>query len=192
MGGGGINMAALGALLRGDIDNAVLASTPGGILAQEAQGQRTLVSSDMLPRDIDKRVTREQLTALGFVFGPDIDDVFVSARLPPGWTKRATDHSMNSEVLDEQGRVRATIFYKAAFYDRHADLRMMPRYTIADSGAVEDETYTRNVWVKDADGTVMHEVGQATGYAAVDLLHQQARDWLVERFPECHNPLAYW
>lgn len=186
-------MAALGALLRGDIDNAVLASTPGGILAQEAQGQRTLVSSDMLPMDIDKRVTREQLTALGFVFGPDIDDVFVSGRLPPGWAKRATEHSMHSEVLDEQGRIRGMIFYKAAFYDRHADLRMCPRYTIVESGEADDRTYTRKVCVRDAaDGTVLHEAGEATGHDAVYLLHQQAKRWLVQRFPECHNPLAYW
>lgn len=63
-----MNPAALSALLKGDIDNAVIASTPGGIERQEAQGQRKLVESAMLPKEING-ATREQLTELGFKLG---------------------------------------------------------------------------------------------------------------------------
>lgn len=35
--------------------------------------------------------------------------------LPPGWKKERTDHSMWSNLVDNQGRVRATMFYKSTF-----------------------------------------------------------------------------
>lgn len=124
-----MNLAALAAASRGDLANALVASTPGGIERQEAAGQRTLVDSAMLPKEISG-ATREQLTALGFKFGADVDELFVTCELPPGWTTRGTDHSMHSDLLDEQGRKRAGIFYKAAFYDRRADMSMERRYRV--------------------------------------------------------------
>ena len=47
-----MNPAALAAASRGDLANALIASTPGGIERQEAAGQRTLVESAMLPKEI--------------------------------------------------------------------------------------------------------------------------------------------
>lgn len=117
-----MNPAALIALLKGDIDNAVTAATPGGIEAQEAAGQATLVAGSWFPKDM-MGVARPELEGLGFKFGADVDDVFVSVQLPQGWKKVATDHSMWSDVIDDKGLVRGSIFYKAAFYDRKAHLR---------------------------------------------------------------------
>ncbi len=115
------NPAALSALMRGDVENAIVAQTPGGIELQEAAGQAALVGTrDLLPRDCP----REQLEALGFVFGEDADDLFVNVTLPKGWRKKATDHSMWSDLLDDKGVKRGSIFYKAAFYDRSAFLRL--------------------------------------------------------------------
>ena len=45
--------------------------------------------------------------------------------MPNGWKKQATDHSMWSELIDDKGKVRATIFYKAAFYDQRAFLNLV-------------------------------------------------------------------
>ena len=109
--------AALAALANGDIDNAAIAATPGGIEAQEAAGQATFCAQEILPKD---HGDREAYEALGFRFGEDYDDIFVNASLPSGWAKRATDHSMWSDIVDENGTVRARVFYKAAFYDRRA------------------------------------------------------------------------
>ena len=47
-------------------------------------------------------------------------------KLPAGWKKQATDHSMWSKLLDESGAVVASIFYKAAFYDRIAEMNCAP------------------------------------------------------------------
>ena len=72
-----MNSATLAAASRGDLANLLVASTPGGIERQEAAGQRMLVASAMLPKEIHG-ATREQLTALGFKFGADVDELFVT------------------------------------------------------------------------------------------------------------------
>jgi len=48
--------------------------------------------------------------------------------LPIGWKKRSTGHSMWNDLVDDKGRVRATFFYKAAFYDRDAFINFERRY----------------------------------------------------------------
>lgn len=95
----------------------------GAIEAQEAQGQRSFVNSTQIP--IDGNYTKDyqkQLKALGFVLGEPTDDLFMQAELPEGWKKEASDHSMWSYIVDDKGRRRASIFYKAAFYDRSAHM----------------------------------------------------------------------
>jgi len=89
------------------------------IKLQEARGQAELVNSEQLPSEIHGR---EKLEAAGVVFGEPLSDdpIFCEAVLPKGWQKRATDRSMWSHLVDADGKVRATIFYKAAFYDRNA------------------------------------------------------------------------
>lgn len=96
---------------------------PNAIEQQEARGQEQLVSSEQLPvecSDIDK----EKLEQAGVVFGEPLEDdsLFCDAKLPEGWKKEATDHSMWSKLVDEKGKERAMIFYKAAFYGRSAHM----------------------------------------------------------------------
>mgnify|MGYP000981072513 CR=1 FL=1 len=97
----------------------------GYIEEQEAAGQSQLVTSDRLPV---RAGGDEQYLALGFTFGnPDPDDrLFRPATLPPGWKREASDHSMWSYLVDEHGRRRVAIFYKAAFYDRDAFMNLLP------------------------------------------------------------------
>jgi hypothetical protein len=88
------------------------------ITGMEAAGQSQFVTSAAMPKDSPW----DQLEALGFVRGDAVagDDLFVSATLPEGWSKQATDHSMWSKIVDQRGIERVSIFYKAAFYDRKA------------------------------------------------------------------------
>ncbi len=120
----GFSRAFLMALLNGDDENAMVAATPGGIEAQEARGQQQFVNTSTLPIEV-RNGTYE---AHGITVGEPVDDLFVSVTLPDGWKKVPTSHSMWSDLIDEQGRVRASIFYKAAFYDRSAfaSLREIP------------------------------------------------------------------
>ena len=94
------------------------------ILAQEGAGQFELVHfSDQLPVDGSEDPRWEEL---GVTFpDEDVDDpLFRTVILPAGWKKRRTDHSIWSELVDSNTRVVARIFYKAAFYDRRAFMRL--------------------------------------------------------------------
>lgn len=97
---------------------------PGAIEASEARGQRELVASTQLPVEMS-REDRAKLEAAGVKLGKPLPDdgLFCNAELPKGWRLQPTDHSMWSKLIDAEGNERASIFYKAAFYDRRAFLR---------------------------------------------------------------------
>ncbi len=104
----------------------ILAGTADGqVEKQEARGQKEFVASEQLPVEGSDD---PYVLALGIEFGEPSsgDDLFREAKLPEGWTKRATEHSMWSEIVDETGEARASVFYKAAFYDRRAFIRAVP------------------------------------------------------------------
>ena len=196
-----INPAALGALLRGDLDNFRVASAPGGIERQEAEGQRSFVTSETLPKECNY-CKREQLEAMGIVFGDDVDDLFVSCKLPNGWKKVPTDHSMWSDLLDDKGRKRATIFYKAAFYDRSATISINPRFSC---GREPEDRYKTNIWyeerragnwrgvVKDGDKIIFQtEPIKGPTFEQDDQLYKEAEGWLIKKYPDWRNPLSYW
>lgn len=185
------NPAAIAALARGDIDNFLVASTPGGIERQEAQGQRDLAgAANKLPADM-RPGDREALESLGFMFGDQVEDIFLAAQFPAGWSIRPTDHSMHSDLVDPQGRKRGGIFYKAAFYDRKAHFNLNARYFISNDYAQPDST----CFIEDsATNTRKHVLGTApySDYKAKDALEAEARAWLEGNLPDYRNPLAYW
>lgn len=116
----GMTPAAVKAFVEGDAENLVAAITPGGIEAQEARGQRALnKAGNLLPRHLLYSHWSD-VEAMGIKRVGEHDDLFLSVELPPGWMIQPTDHSMWSNVVDETGKVRLEVFYKAAFYDRNA------------------------------------------------------------------------
>ncbi|KKN38014.1 hypothetical protein LCGC14_0757790 [marine sediment metagenome] len=94
----------------------------------EAKGQRDLVNFDVLPVDI-LGGTEADFEALGFTFGEPVhnDPLFREATLPEGWKRQACDHAMYSDIVDETGAQRVSVFYKAASYDRNASMSLVPR-----------------------------------------------------------------
>ena len=100
------------------------------IVDQEARGQREACGqTSQLPTQIDEGDTLA-LKAWGFEFlGPcPGDPLFQKVRFPAGWRLEPTDHSMWSNLVDSEGGKRGAVFYKAAFYDRRAHLRLNNRY----------------------------------------------------------------
>jgi len=156
---------------------------------QEEDGQRYFMSADILPKEING-TTREGLSAIGFVFGSDADDLFVECRLPFGWTKRATEHAMHSHLIDERGRKRASVFYKASSHDRRADISMMTRYTI-DLLRSKDGCYM--VAVDDCEKIMMY-FGESSSrnWEFLEKLRENAEEWLDAELPEWRDPMAYW
>lgn len=195
-----LSPAAIAALAKGDLDNFMVAARPGGIEAQEAAGQQSFVASETLPVDMNHwnpKVPhpKEILEAAGvrFLGAVDGDPIFQRVVLPAGWKKVATDHSMWSNLLDEKGRKRAAIFYKAAFYDRSASLSMSIRYSVSSYDGPDDGMI--RVTVKDGD-QVIHALEPVKAgdksYVQREELTKQAHSWLEERFPDYLNPAAYW
>lgn len=98
---------------------------PAAIEAQEAQGQKELVASSQLPAKVNHpygTTAAEQYAALGIrIIGQSKgDNMFLDVELPSGWTIEPTSHPMWSHLVDNNGKKVASIFYKAAFYDREA------------------------------------------------------------------------
>jgi len=193
----GVTPAALLAALMGDLGNAAVAMRPGGIEAQEAQGQKDFVASETLPR----LCPRAELEHLGFVFGQDADETFVYVTFPEGWKKVPTDHSMWSDLLDDKDRKRAAIFFKAAFYDYHAEMDLTPRFSYSRVYDNHDEYIKGQIQWYVADGNDIifrtdplkfekeydEEWFKLGGNAS-----KLARSWLDKNYPEWENPMAYW
>jgi len=110
----------------GNVEKMIVAGTPGGIEEQEAIGQAELVHDDTLPTE-SLRGCREKLKELGVEFLDPIegDPLFCRAKLPVGWSKKVTPHSMWTHLVNADREVVALLFYKAAFYDRKAHM-MLP------------------------------------------------------------------
>lgn len=183
-----MTQAALGALAKGDVENFAAAATPGGIEAQEKAGQKALVASADMPKIM--RPSREAFEKSGFTFGEDVDELFVDATLPAGWKREASDHAMHSYILDEQGRKRVGVFYKAAFYDRRADARLMCRFTVQKDYDLPADKVA--YIVKDADKEIYRTIETPrTGYESDDQHEAVATKWLTEAFPNYADPTAW-
>ncbi len=177
-----ITPAAAQAFANGEIDNFIAATTEGGIEAQEAAGQKTFVANQTLPKDCP----REDLERLGFVFGEDEDDIFITVQFPEGWEKKATEHSMYSDLLDGNGRIRGGIFYKAAFYDRRASMHLIPRYSFSQDYEMEDAI---QYLIKDCGKIILRfdktecEKYSDKYWAAADQKESEALLWLAQNLP---------
>ena len=174
---------------------AAMLGASGIIEAQEAQGQRELVKSSLLPAEFRHRAAFERL---GFTFGEPVagDSLFVNATLPPGWTRQGSDHAMWSYLLDDKGRRRVSVFYKAAFYDRSAHMGLSRRYDVGRDYKAPGSVLV--VHVKDHDGSVLWtsetvtETDRKAFYAAQDRLEAQAHEWLTANRPAWRDIVAAW
>lgn len=169
------------------------------IEASEAEGQKSLVSSDTLPTDgLDAVVAAcPQIKKLGAV---QDDPLFTYVELPSGWTKKATEHAMWSHLLDDRGRQRASIFYKAAFYDRRAHIHPNRRFAIEhDYKAMNDGIIRTNVQdCGQITRTFVHtcRVHEAMSHDEVARYKREnnaaALAWLEAQYPDWENDGAYW
>lgn len=137
------------------------------------------------------------------------DALFRRASLPAGWKIKATSHAMWSELLDDKGRKRASIFYKAAFYDRDAFMTPERRYQIesfynddsdtfavarvTDQGKVLFESERFELKTKeDCYGAWDPKTHEPTVISKRDVVKGQCAAWLEKNFPEWKDASAYW
>ena len=185
----------------GLIVDAMFVGNDDAIELQEVRGQCELVNSTTLPTDMGRSPDydpRAILKAAGVKFGEIAsgDPMFRHVELPPGWKKIPTDHSMWSSLVDDKGRVRGSIFYKAAFYDRSAHMRLDTRYGVAfdykrsetEGVGVSNVTDCGKVIFSAEPIPTNKERSWETSQAA-NLL---AMEWLDAQYPDWRNPGAYW
>lgn len=184
---------------------------PGMIEAQEARGQREAVNSDQLPTKGLLGADRATWEAMGIkILEPDAgttsskDALFTAVELPKGWKKEATDHSMWNNLVDDKGRIRATFFYKAAFYDRDAHISSSRRFTVQRNYDRKDYKEVLECQVMDAKKVVFSVEGQVPkkpdgrdDYQALETIEKGLREaccqWLVDNgFPNYNDFNAYW
>lgn len=151
----------------------------------------------------------EYLEKLGFEFGEQIDELFIEAKLPEGWEKRPTEHHMHTHIVDGQGRKRGNIFYKAAFYDRSADFRLVAYHStdVVDEDGVSwygvdrSGEYSIRGRALNADGDVLFETEPAdvvvdmedfSHMGVKDDIQQEVTAWLDEHRPDWRDARAYW
>lgn len=194
----------------------LLGGNPSAIERQEAQGQQKLVNSSQLPtysNDSHERDAKAAYKKMGIKVYPftnkiarifkaqvkkiDNDPIFVPVILPAGWKLEATDHSMWNNLVDEKGRIRAFIFYKAAFYDRSAHIRFVRRYEYTtefitlESGS---KNYDQYAIVKDnATGERLFQSKAVDMYKEEGAeCRRQAEEFLNTNFPNHNDIIAYW
>lgn len=181
----------------------------------EARGGRTLAKSELLPNDMAD-VVKQSATAqaLGFVVGSTADDLFTNVQLPAGWTKGVTpddSYGRSLAVMDSDGKVRGTIFYKAASYDRYANGTWLTRYYVTEwHGALEapvqdwkandpthivalDRLTNDKIFIS---GSIPHYTDKTTSYAEREALEKSmwgtVRTWLDASYPNWKDPFTYW
>ena len=172
-----------------------------GIEAQEKRGQESFCASEDLPvkrsnfykKEPDKELI-EQLEKMGIKCGDPYEDdpIFMPVQLPDGWKKRGTGHDMHSDVIDDKGRVRIGVFYKAAFYDRRASCSIRARFTI-------DYTCEKDIIgakVLDCEKVVFETEKEPQGarqfHVVVDKHTDACKAWLVTNYPDYEDPTKYW
>lgn len=169
----------------------------GEIEAMEARGQQQLVESTDLPTQISGG-TQADFEALGFTFGEPHahDPLFRPATLPEGWTKQGTDHSMHSKILDTLGRERVGVFYKAAFYDRRADMHLNTVFGYvgnllyySGTPVLDDEWATKETVTEAAQGYIRRERETVELWTRPDVTARQP-EYAADRASEARANIA--
>lgn len=183
----------------------------------EASGQKQLIDSQEIPR-VWHGFTEKLLKELGFDVPPspqtDRGDIFRPAVLPKGWSKKGSDHSMWSYIVDERGFRRFSIFYKAAFYDRSAFMNIERRFMVTRDYEAPKDTFTSVVMAAMPGGqtktifsftyekkfsTTPHQLTpeeRAAHWSDMDEAEQVGTAaclaWLEDRFPGPLDPTKHW
>ena len=180
----------------GPLDLPIFGGSSRAIEDMEAEGQQQLVASCDLPT---KGSEDPEFLRLGFTFGEphSHDPLFRPATIPAGWQKQGTDHSMHVKIVDELGRERVSVFYKAAFYDRRADMHLNTVFGYIGSVGYEFGTPTLDQeWctpaavVEAARGIIKRANETVELYSRPDVADRSG-DHAAERLAESRKTIAW-
>lgn len=177
----------------------IYGSTPY-IEHQERQGQSEIVGQTGNAIQLPVQGSGNPLLNKWIRFGDvvSVDPIFRTAILPEGWRLERTDHHLWSNVIDDKGRKRAEVFYKAAFYDRSSFMRPTQRYQVQIDYEVANKTGDLVACVTDANTEIfrtnIHPTVKYRGegyHAAMEALEAEAKVWLEANHPDAYNKETY-
>jgi len=165
----------------------------------EKKGQMEAVNSSRVSKKMfpDKSLWE----SLGFKF-KDIpnDDVLYEAELPEGWKVIPTEHQMWNNIVDKNNMVRATMFYKASFYDRDSHMSLECCYSIFTQydkdnnekicfGNVNEVLFCAGQVYKPQNSSPEERRKMHDDRERLSMI---AKKFAEENYPDWENPLAYW
>ena len=168
----------------------------------EREGHEKAIRQGLMPKEMCP--AKEEWEKIGFVFKEIDDDLMYSVTLPEGWSRRMTDHDMHSEIVDANGLVRGTMFYKASFYDRKANMVLLPRYKITyKHDDLDDNSYVTTIYFGNENemlyvaGEVLerYDASVEEFYVAQEerrRLEEACKAYALENYPDYDSEFAYW
>lgn len=184
---------------------------PDGIVRQQQADQRELTRACQLPRKglITRHMestdefahTRATWDAFGVKVAdtPGDDPLFVDVTLPAGWSLQRTENHYWTNLVDDKGRTRATMFYKSAFYDRDAHISLARRFTVRRDYDGDDYRTHIRCHVKDGGKVVYTSETIVTSGGISDAVEAEQRalvacgKWLEEHgYGNFRDAAAYW
>ncbi len=164
--------------------------------------RRNALNSVMMAKRM--KPSKEEWEQLGFTFTdiPD-DDILCRATLPKGWTLEETDHCLWTDIKDENGRIRGSMYYNSLPYDRSARMSLRCRYGVHVGSVVEDsfveEIYFGNEQeklfvagqIRRARGQISREEADAR-FDREDALRKMAEEFGDANYPGWKSVHSYW
>lgn len=151
--------------------------------------------------------TKECYDRLGITVLSESGNAMYSVQLPDGWTIESTDHPMWNNLLDDKGRNRAKVFYKACcgIMDE-ADITFNTRYyifvdTVSQEGDWRQKMESGYIgYIKDRDNdSVIYQTDKFEGTTEVLNDSDIRRDvrkvlekYMEKNYPEYEDIFAYW
>lgn len=181
----------------------LLGGNPVSIEEQEKRGQDELCNSCQLPTKLSSTLSiaaEEYYEALGIKVLRESkgDKLFYDVVMPKDWSIQHTEHSMWSNLVDNKNRIRATIFYKAAFYDRDAYIIQQNFVQVEKDFIKDDAQYAcysdRRCVLKvvNANGEILKQSNEMP-YSASESTFDEYRQFILDKYPDMQtNPTAYW
>lgn len=155
---------------------------------QEEQGSKEFCSNETLPIKMGEG-DKEVLEAWGIQFLGEVpgDSLFQYVVLPNGW-KKESESSYWTNLLDDKGRTRALIFYKAAFYDRRSHLNVVSKFRLKECYPKGCTNWNEGYY----EVTFGDEVIFTTNIKDCEEARKDAKDWLDTNYPDWRDKSNYW
>ena len=166
----------------------------------EGAAQEPMIRDVSIPVRITPTATAiHVLKKFGMVFlgADELNPLLQQVQLPPRWQIVQTEHPLWTNLVDEQGRVRAQIFHKSTRWDERAHMNLVRRYGIEEDYERLNANRVAVSHVTDCDRRIhtpdpIPLTDEDNGWEASEQADDRARAWLDEHYPDWQDFGAYW